>query len=619
MKLCDVPAVREKLVKFFFDQRGDESVIEILDEMVGRRSLKLEIILLLTAMSNLQDDRGFINESMRTDLYKNVFSGTKKTVAVTIDLMMALDENFWIEIIKLLNASADVDWDQFFNIMSSIDGVPCNSEALIKVILENLNDPATSQRAASILVECVKRKKEEIPSILEQLDTIFLALDTHEKTTVILLDLIDSMDICTLCEFYKGQPEKFISLISCFTQFLEIYEDQLSLYRLVFTLKKITKISPKYVTERIRIVHKKFYNELLSVNMQTEQLCELYEKPLKKLSILLENRTWNIISMQSLEVIMPMLEKLCEDNKAELFPVAARFYTNCFKQLWTRLILGKPVPFSDVTIKSIISHLFVSLADCIENPTENLEQTSYSLCSFMDIAVMFQPLMRTRYSHTMFTKIKFSLKKTDIQLVASVVEETVFKYKENNEINRREMILLSWISFCRNYIELPSLTASEKIIRYYRPKGPFKQQIEILMDDILSNNATKNIFEQIVAFATMNLCNLDDFEGFLSFYQAIEEFLAKKFKDENKKLSIKSTICSQMLSKLKNQVDVMQDASVENRLLVLNYVAIIIKNMEPAFKQKLALFMPQDLENCELNEVETKHLASFKQMLASTR
>lgn len=618
-KLCCVPEVHESLRQFLFDQRGDESFMTIFNELILRRNLKVESMLLLKAMTDLRDGRDFIDDQMKVELYLNAFAGSKKIVAETVALMQALGDDFWMEIIKLVNfyVTDNVNWDQFFKIISSVDSVSCNDETFIKIILENLDKPETTQQAAAILVEFIKFKPDEIHSMLEELVTVLLVLVNHEKTFVTMIELFNVIDFKVFGEFYKEETEKLLSLIDCFIQAFDVFESQVSLHNIVIVLTKISKLMPEYVTKRVRTMYEKLYDDLLKVNIQTEELCELYKKPLRKLTTLLENRNWNIVPMSSLQTILQLVENLCEDDHGELHSLVIRFCTNVWKQLWVRLVLLKPIPLSNEFIESNIEAFFMSLTSVIEEkvPEVNVEQASNYLCSLMDLAVMFPPSMPVKHSHAVFTKLKFPLKKSDVQMIANLVEQTVFKGDDSAYANSREMILLTWIAFCQNYDDLPSLTASEKIVRYYRPKCPFKHHIEILMN-LLLNETTRHIFEQIVAFAILNLSNLDDLTAFKSFWQAIDEYLTKKFKDENKKLSLKSSICAQLLSKLKTHVELMRDFANKDRLLVLDYAAIIIRNMQPSFKQKLVNFIPTDLSNVGLNNMEQEHLDSFKTLLS---
>lgn len=587
----------------------------ILNEIIGRRSLKIESMELLKAINSLPDGERFVVEEMKMSLYLDVFNGSKKFVIAAVSLILAMDEDFWLTIIKLLNnyVTTKVDWKHFFGCISSCEGVNCNAEIFTKIILENLNDSAVAQRSAVLLVEYTKHlnDEEKRQTVLEGFDVLLLALVQHEKTFVITLDVLNVIDFKTTSDFYKQEPRKLVSLIDGLIQSYDAFESPVALHNVVINLKMITKLSPEYVTKKVRGIFQSYYHKLLSAYTEFQSLCEQFKQPLTKLSILLENRSWNILPMATLEVIVPIANTLFEDKDVELHSLMVRFYTNVLKQVWTRLILMKPIPFSNEFLKKNVEGFFVAIAETLEDSKLNTGQSSHYLCSLMDLAVMFQPAMYLRYRHSAFQTLVLPMQKKDVQLVARLVRESVFQCEKNADIHSRELILLSWIAFCRNYIDLPSSTASENIIRHYRVDGLFKTQIEMLMSDIIDNEKGKNVFEQIIAFSTLNLSNLDDIAGFRSFIQAIDEYLTRKFNDESSKMKLKTSICAQLLSKLKTHLEVIRH-DTKDRLQVLDYASIMIKGMPPAFKQKLAAFIPSDLDAVGLNNLEKTHFESFK-------
>jgi hypothetical protein len=255
------------------------------------------------------------------------------------------------------------------------------------------------------------------------------------------------------------------------------------------------------------------------------------------------------------------------------------------------------------------------LADLLDVEDKKPIQDFYLLfCSFLDMMTLFQPSMREKSRHPLFDMItEGQFTKEMVKELAGLVEKFLFldegKNSNSDTMFQREMMLMSWIAFNKNYTKFPSSTASEKIVYYYRLKMPFKMQVELLMDTLLTQ---RNFFEQTVAFAILRMSNRLELTAFRSFHQALEDFMWRKFEgDVKKRLSVTSTICSFILSKLKIHINVFGRNEDEDRLEVLDCIIIMTKNMEVTMKQKLNDFIPSDLETGTLTDKEKEHLKDF--------
>lgn len=618
--LCYVDEVQPQLASFLFQQQDpeeQETFMDLLHELVGRKSLKLEVTALMKAMNNLPDQPELIDE-IRQELHMNIFSGSRKLMAETLDLLKELGDDLWMQIIKLMDrdTSENIDVPSFLTMLLSIDKSLSDPKVLLKIVLEHFHAPEVSQRAAEILVELLKRDEEAKEMVLQILDSILEQCLVDEGTFALMLECVSIIDMEKMSEFFKANPKKLSSTILCMSSAFKKFNQLLTLFNIVDVMKKLTKLSPSYVLKEVRRIFDKYYLEFLDVyeeHKDDKPLSQRYKIPVTKLGILFENRSWNIMETNSMEMIYYLNQDLCTESEDPLFPLFVRFHTNYLKQLWARMVLNKSIPFHSKPIEEGILNFFSSIGEVLEAEEMSGKQNGFLLCSLLDMAVMFQPKMSERSSNEVFQKTKIVIEKRNVKTLASWVEKFVFGDKskgfDEETAFLRKLVLLSWISFCKNYTALPSLTSSEIIIRHYRMKDPMKMYMDLLLKHLLTQ---KTIFEQTVAVATFNLANQNDMASFRSFHHSLEDFVLHYFDDATKRLSVMSAICSFILSKLKQHVDSLEDNNDEDRLAVFDYVSVFIKNMNSHMKQKLATFISPALD---LNEVEKDHLEAFKAFL----
>lgn len=621
--LCSNENIREKLLEFVFEERTNEdddhySFMKILKELMSRKGLKIEVISFLISLNGICGDRELLNKQMREGIYMNVFSASKKLVTKTVELMFACEENVWLQVINLLNSqiTEEVDLMLLIDMLKSIEGVNCKLQHIMKILIDNIDTPATSQRAATIFVAMLREFEEDKhDAIIDTVDSMLEKCLADETTFVLILE--------TLSIFHREKLAncstiKFMSIVHSLIVGFEAFKTPKSLYNIVCALKKLSPISPEYVLKQVRELFQKMYGNFLNVfgegvNDQTS------DEPLTKLSLLLENQSWNILRTSNMEVIYRWNIKELSHEANPMLKLIIRMHTNLLKHFWARLLVDAPLPMIDVDQLTQQTKEFMEMLGDLVDVESNKPIQDYYLvfCSFLDLMALFQPSMQATSQHPLFDMLTMPLSKEVVKELAGLVEKFLFldeeKNSNSNVMYQREMMLMSWIAFNKNYTKFPSSTASEKIIFYYRLKMPFKTQVELLMETLLTQ---RNFFEQTVAFAVLRMSNRLELTAFRSFHQALEDFMWRKFKgDVKKRLSVTSTICSFILSKLKIHVNVCEREEAEDRLEVLDCIIIMTKNMEGAMKQKLSDFIPRDLETGTLTDREKEHLKDFIALL----
>ena len=618
--LCYVQELQPQLTSFFFEKQDSEvdelesdTFMAILHELVGRKNLKIEITALMKAMTHLPGQHELV-EDIQHELYLNIFSGSKKLMKETVDLMKCLDCDFWMEIIKLISSDVDesIDLPNFLTMLLSIDGVDYNPKTMLKTVLEKIHDPEISQNAADIFVELLKRDDEAKEMTLSILDIVLTKCLADEGTFTVMLRSVSVIDPEKMSDFFKQEPEKFSLMINCMAEAFQKFDQPKTLFNIADVLKKLSKISPSYVVKEIRQIYDKYYFVLMDVfekHNDDERFSLLYKTPLTKLAILLENRSWNLIPVNSFKIIYQMNQELCKESNHPLFPLCVRFHTNFLKHIWARLVMNKTVLLSNYNLCCGIINFFGSLGDILQEQETLGKQCGLLICSVLDIAVMFQPKMSERYNHEVFNMVQLKLDKQNVKTMSSWVEKYVFgenSKSSDDEFNfLRSLVLLSWVVLCKNYTALPSQTSSESIIRHYRLKDSMKVHMDLLLEHLMTQ---KNIFEQTIAISTLNLANNNDMASFRLFHQAIEDFIQNHF-DATKRISVTTIIASFILSK---QIDALKNNYDEDRLGLLDYVSVFVKNISPEVRQKLASFISSKLV---LTKTEKMRLEAFKSNL----
>lgn len=626
--LCMKESIRDLLYDFLFEENtaleddGEEkpTFMKILTELMSRKSLKVEAISLFKAMEKLKGKREH-SIDMRSEVYLNIFSGSRKVILETFELMKMLNDDFWVQVIQLLLKDEEKDFPQLLDQLEGIKEIKKDTGKLLSIVTENINDKEMSRCAAYVFIEVFKRQDDENKEeILEALESSLQLALVDEQTFALLLDVFQVIDIEKLTSYYNQNAIRLMSTVHWLSVAFEKFESQLALYNLVHALKKLTKVSPQYMIKEVRLLFNKFYLEMLNVSEtlnENQRLSVLWENPISKLTILLENRAWNLMNYNQMEIIYRLNLKFFENPDDSLFPNMAHFSSNFFKHMWARVVLNLPLPLSNEDMADDIENFVGLLAEQLDNSDKPLKSFCALLCSFLDMTAMFQPEMRKRHKHDIFKLInKVELKKETIKDIAEIIANIVFVIDDKGDSDgkfQRQLILQTWIAFNKSFSKLDGRTSSEKIIRHYRLKSPYKAELEILMELLIQE---KNIFEQCVAIIGLTMSTENDLPSFRAFYQALEHLTARHFKGErSKRLGMAVSVCSSLLGKLLFHVDQIEKDEKDDRMRVLDVVSIVTRNMDTPIKQTLIEFIPKDLENADLTDTEKKHLEAFKESL----
>lgn len=607
----------------------EESFMTLLRVLINfeRKAIKIDVIGLLKAMNDMPGDREILTGDMRIELFMNIFGTSRRLALETVELMLALEEDVWLQVIDLMNhhTAEHVDLRLIIDLLSSVPGVSCKAEDLIEIMIANLNKPETAQRAATIIVDMLKRDMHQQDLVLEVVDSVLKECVKDERTFVLMLECIDIMDLAKLSEFFKlHHATKLATILHYLSGVFKSFNSPVSLFKIINTMSKLSLLAPVSVLNTARHLFNKYYNELLDVCKRVpleqdnaEPLSSDYTAPLTKLTALLENRAWNVIGKTAIPIIYRTNEDLCKHAMGtELLPLVVRFHTNFLKHLWTRMINNMSIEVDCQELSEGITSFVKSLNELVDKDDKMDLKTGHLLVSsFMDLLVMFQPDMSQRFEHAVLQTASVTLSRDDVKELTAKVERLVFQEKgkvsDDDTMYQRELLLLTFIAFHKNYTNLPCLTATEKIVRHYCLREPLQQHLDILLEYLMA----KNVFDQVVAFAALNLSNLNDMVKFKSFYYAIDAFIKNHSRNNPKmNISIVSSIGSIMLSKLKTHVEMLQqDDDDANRLTVLDYISVFINNLDPGIKQKLQIYIA-DMDDM-LTDDEKAHLEAFKAKL----
>lgn len=619
-KLCTIDTIKEQLKNFLLEHNQQpseyDSFMNLIQELSKRKALKADVVSFLREMTKLQPGNDFLGDELRLELYSNVFSGRKKLVAETLSLMIEMEDEPWANIIQLMSVTENIDLPHFLWTLSSIDEVGCDLKSLLKILLEQLDSPEASQRAAEVFVAMLKLNDAQKEEILGILNTVLEKCSVDELTFCLMLDCFTMVDIEKVSTFYKKEPQVLLTLIHYMVSAFEKFDRPETLYKIVDVLKNLSKMSSAYVLKQIRWIFHKHYNQLLDVYSVNNEDKPSFKTPITKLTVLLENRSWNIIPLKAMPIIFRIDQDLCHESNDPMFPLFIQFHANFLSHLWARLVINKKLEFPVDVLSDSVKSLFSSLFQVLTSEEDIQPNDCLLLCSLLKVAVMFQPAMRDHSDNEIFELAEIKLDKPNVKAMAMLVEKYAFvgenQKSDDEALFQCKMVLLNWISFCKNYTKLPSLTSSEIIVRHYRLKHPLKVQMDLLLEHLLTQ---KSIFEQTITVVTFNMSIQDDLATYIVFHQALEDFISRHFKDANKRASVMNSICSYILSKLKPHVEGLMEDGNTNRFLVLDYVSVLIKNMSAGMKKKLETFLPSDWESCILTDGEKKHLETFKMSL----
>jgi hypothetical protein len=214
--------------------------------------------------------------------------------------------------------------------------------------------------------------------------------------------------------------------------------------------------------------------------------------------------------------------------------------------------------------------------------------------------------MTLKYPNNIFNEVTFNLTKEDVKSLAKVVEELVFHVKEDDNTHSTEykkLIMNKWICLCKYYDKFPSTTASEKFLRHYNNTCQLKEELEENMKYLMQ---TKEGLEKTIAFAILNLSNLQETKSFESFFIAFDDFLIRN--DEKGRTMKLLSIATFILKKLPQHI---KEGEKDRRFLILEFISTVLDGLDTRVKSKLKAFLPKDVKSFNLTAKEQKQLKDF--------
>lgn len=331
-----------------------------------------------------------------------------------------------------------------------------------------------------------------------------------------------------------------------------------------------------------------------------------------KLSILLEESCLKFMSNHRMELFYRTNQRMLSRLNHPLASIYIRLHASFLKYLRTRMALEELLPFDNEELAQGIEQFWFKLKNLLSQEDLEVEGVYNALCSFMDLCVCFQPSMKDMHSHPVFNLCSFDLRADTVEQLAGLVERQVFQGSDASNGGagfHQAMVLQYWSSLCRNYKTLPKTQASKSIISRYSLKSPFKSELEGLLKALWVHD---NMFEKTVAMAILDMSNHGDLTTLRTFKRAIEISLRENVRGTS---SVVVKIRSNILRKLKGNVDSIEKAEGNNRLRVLGFVSMITKFVDDERKQELETRIPTYLVNSDLTASERNMVDAFRDFL----
>lgn len=586
---------------------SNETIIQLILKMMSHKSLKVEALALLKTLSSLSEETPILSEQQKLEAFINIFSKNKKIATETAELMVELNVDFWHEIIKMLNYNVDEDVDLQILIQSIESAIEMSPKAILEIVTQHIKEPNTSRRAAELFNQSFSqsdKKTEFLMPIVEALNII----NADETTFIIILKCLNEIDKVEMSIFLKKNPNCLIhKLIPYVSNAFVEFSKPLSMNIIVGTLMKLCKINHVLTLPRVRELTSGFYNKLQ--NLKTVEFSER-EKLVPKLTALFECRSWKLLDNNVLLKLYAFCEKYCTNLNYTRFPQFQRLYVNILKQFWMMQLANVPINVPSEPLQKSIQNLFRLLKNAL-NGKWNTSEMCLIICSIIDLSIMFQPTMREKYEHAIFKNVKITLDKNEFRSLVDLIDTNVTRISHSDdEIFFQQMLTLHFVMLYKEHKSLPSLTSWETLLRSYNVKSPIKAEIEMLMMKAIEYG--NNIFEKSVAFSILNIAAGSNLE-FKAFHHALEEFMRKKFTEKRRRDVVFLVICSFALERMCKMLNDAENENGENRLKVLEYLSIIVKNMDLSIVKNLIKYVTVNEDNLSVEEM--RQLEEFRNLI----
>lgn len=595
---------------------NEDTVVQIIIKLINYKNLRHEVLGCLKAIAKIRNENENVISNNYNELFLNLLSKSKKTIAETVELMVTLEVDFWYELIKILNHyTTDDDMD----IKLILTSIPSSLELtdphlILDVVLKHTNQQLVSRRAAEIyneLFEMCYTKEDNIASLIDGMRTC----TCDEITFVLLLQSFISIDNELLITFLRENVNYLTRILmpTISNAFLDYHKPN-SLNLIVTALKKLYVIEPITILPRVRDIANGLYDILMSLGGVefTER-----EKLVPKFSALLECKSWRLLNDNKLVQLYNFSQKHCTNIHYKHFPQFQRFYVNLLKHFWMLLTTNKSLPIDDEKFIKETKNIYTQILIALKGSKNSISDNCLMLSSLIDLYILFQPKMIEKSDNNFFKNFNIQLSKEEFIRLIDSMESNLFPETDDSSYYQ-QMLMQSFVVLFKNYINLPSLTSWEGLLKYYNAKSLYKNEIEIIMAHAIEMK--KSIFEKSVAFAILNITNMDSLDHYRAFLSALNEFMKKSFPDYKQRNIVYGLICSIILERFSPTISSSstdEDNEInKNRLVILDYVLLIIKNSDQSFSKNLLKFIKIN-ENL-LTDLERRKLNNFKATLLSS-
>lgn len=268
------------------------------------------------------------------------------------------------------------------------------------------------------------------------------------------------------------------------------------------------------------------------------------------------------------------------------------------------MVLKESLPFDAGELVEDIRKFMLGLENLLRQ--EDGEGVYYTLRSFMDLCVRFQPSMKANHDIPVFNMWTYVF--------------LFYMFQNNGASNsctgfHRRMILQSWSNLCRSYKTLPKTKqASRRIISHYSLKSSFKSELEDLLKALRRH---ENMFERTIAMSILNMSNHGDFPKLRAFIRAIESFLLEDVGAYTRFSNVVAIWKFVLWGFRPKNVDPSHKSEEKNRLKVLDFAPSMITKFVSSTlrKRELEERIPEYLVNAVLTESERNTLGAFSGIL----
>lgn len=607
--LCKIEDLEDIIREFLTETTNEgDTVVDVIIKLLNFKHLRNEVIECLKVFASIGSD--IIKPESYSDLFVNLLSKSKKTIAETAELMVSLQVDFWLQLVNILNYYTNDDNVDIKHILTSItSSVETDPDQILKVVVNNVNQPIISRRGAEIFRESYELCLAKEEFIKPLIDAIEVCKD-EEMTFILLLQTFEKIDNEILVEFLKENVGYLIeNLTPTISNAFLNYEKASSLNCIVSALIKLYSLEPVTILTRVRDIAGKMSQALLALGP-----VEFKEREtiVPKLMMLFECKAWRLVNEKKMVELYNFCQKHCTNIKYNYFPQFQRFYVNLLKHFWMFLATNKPLLIETEKFTKDTRNIYGQICNALKFSKNNIPDSCLLLSSLIDLHMLFMPNMSDKLGNNFFKTFCIQLSKEDYISLIEQMEKVL--YPESDEYGYyKQMLIQSFLVLFKNFIKLPSMTSWEVFLRYHNGKSMYKSEVEQMMEHAISFK--KSIFEKSVAFAVLNCVGIGGIDQFRTFFSALDDFLRRMYTDSRVRNVTYGIICSIMLERLPRQISNSEEDDDNDRLIILDCITHIIRNSDQSFSRNLVKFVNID-ENL-LTDMELRKLNNFKRFLAN--